>query len=48
VPAEFTGCAADAIAAVIRHAERAVMEGAGHMVDATLLAPIIGRFFVSP
>jgi Alpha/beta hydrolase family len=48
VPAEFMSRAADAIAAVIPHAERAVIEGAGHMVDATLLAPVIGRFVDSP
>jgi pimeloyl-ACP methyl ester carboxylesterase len=44
----FMGRAADAIAAVIPHAERAVIEGAGHMVDATLVAPVVGRFFASP
>jgi Alpha/beta hydrolase family len=47
VPPEFMGRAADAIAVVIPHAERAVIEGAGHMVDATLLAPVIGRFFAA-
>jgi hypothetical protein len=41
------GRAADAIAASIPHAERAVIEGAGHMVDATLLAPVLARFFAA-
>jgi pimeloyl-ACP methyl ester carboxylesterase len=45
VPAEFMTRSADAIAASIPNAERTVVEGAGHMVDATLLAPVLGRFF---
>lgn len=44
----FMGRAADAIAASIPRAERAVIEGAGHVVDATLLAPVIERFVASP
>ena len=48
VPPEFMGRAADAIAASIPRAERAVVEGAGHMVDASLLAPVIGQFFAAP
>jgi pimeloyl-ACP methyl ester carboxylesterase len=48
VPPEFMSRAADAIAASIPRAERAVVEGAGHMVDASLLAPVIGRFFAAP
>lgn len=47
VPPEFMGRAADAIAASIPHAEREVIEGAGHMVDATLLAPVLERFFAA-
>jgi pimeloyl-ACP methyl ester carboxylesterase len=45
VPPEFMSRSADTIAASIPNAERAVVEGAGHMVDATLLAPVLGRFF---
>ena len=41
------GRAADAIAASIPRAERAVIEGAGHVVDATL-APVIERFLAAP
>jgi pimeloyl-ACP methyl ester carboxylesterase len=47
VPPEFMGRAAEAIAASIPNAERAVVEGAGHMVDATLLAPVLERFFAA-
>lgn len=47
VPPEFMGRAADEIAASIPGAERAVVEGAGHMVDATLIAPVLGRFFAA-
>jgi len=47
VPPEFMGRAADAIAASIPQAEREVIEGAGHMVDATLLAPVLERFFAA-
>ena len=47
VPPEFMGRAADAIAASIPHAERAVIEEAGHMVDTTLLAPVLERFFAA-
>jgi pimeloyl-ACP methyl ester carboxylesterase len=46
VPPGFMDRAADAIAASIRHAEREVIEGAGHMVDAKLVAPVLGRFLL--
>jgi hypothetical protein len=36
---------ADAIAASIPGAERQVIEGAAHMVDAKLVAPVLERFF---
>jgi hypothetical protein len=37
--------AANAIAASIDGAERVVIPGAGHMVDAGLVAPTLRRFF---
>ena len=37
--------AAGAIAASIPQTERQVIDGAGHMVDATLVAPVLERFF---
>ena len=47
VPPEFMARAADAIVASIPNAERAVVDGAGHMVDASLLAPVLGRYFAA-
>ena len=37
--------AADAIAASIPHAERRTIEGQEHVVDPTVLAPVLQRFF---
>lgn len=45
VPPEFMSRSADAIAASIPRAERQVIDGAGHMVDARLVAPVLERFF---
>jgi pimeloyl-ACP methyl ester carboxylesterase len=45
LPAGFMDRAADAIAASIPLAERRIIDGAGHMVDATLVAPVLQRFF---
>lgn len=45
VPADFFHRAADAITASIPQAERRIVAGAGHMVDATLLAPVLDEFF---
>ena len=45
LPAGFMDRAADAIASSIPRAQRQVIEGAGHMVDAKALAPVLGRFF---
>jgi pimeloyl-ACP methyl ester carboxylesterase len=45
LPSGFMDCAADAIAASIPQAERQVIGGAGHMVDAKLVAPVLERFF---
>jgi pimeloyl-ACP methyl ester carboxylesterase len=41
----FFGEAADAIAASLPDAERLTLEGQGHVVDATALAPVLERFF---
>ena len=45
LPSGFMDRAADAIAASIPQAERQVIGGAGHMVDAKLIAPVLERFF---
>lgn len=45
LPAGFMDRAADAIAASIPRAERRIIEGGGHMVDAKLVAPVLERFF---
>jgi hypothetical protein len=45
LPAGFMDRAADAIAASIPLAERRIIDGGGHMVDATLVAPVLERFF---
>jgi hypothetical protein len=45
VPPEFMSRSADVIASSIPRAERQVIEGAGHMVDAKLVAPVLERFF---
>jgi alpha-beta hydrolase superfamily lysophospholipase len=45
VPPEFMSRAADVIAASIPQAERQIIQGAGHMVDAKLVAPVLERFF---
>jgi pimeloyl-ACP methyl ester carboxylesterase len=37
--------AADAIAASLRHGERTVLEGQGHVPDPEVLAPVLARFF---
>jgi|SoiMethySBSTD1v2_1073268.scaffolds.fasta_scaffold51660_3 pimeloyl-ACP methyl ester carboxylesterase len=45
LPPDFFDQAADAIAAALPRSERLTLEGAGHMVDAKALAPVLGRFF---
>lgn len=45
LPPGFMDRAADAIAASIPNAERQTIEGAGHMVDAKLVAPALEGFF---
>jgi pimeloyl-ACP methyl ester carboxylesterase len=45
VPPEFMSRAADVIASSIPQAERQIIRGAGHMVDAELVAPVLERFF---
>jgi pimeloyl-ACP methyl ester carboxylesterase len=45
VAPEFMTRSADAIAASIPRAERQVIDGAGHMVGAKLVAPVLERFF---
>jgi pimeloyl-ACP methyl ester carboxylesterase len=40
----FFDQAADAVCALVPRAERLALEGAPHMVDATLLAPVLDRF----
>jgi pimeloyl-ACP methyl ester carboxylesterase len=45
LPSGLMDRAADAIAASIPQAERQVIGGAGHMVDAKLVAPVLERFF---
>jgi pimeloyl-ACP methyl ester carboxylesterase len=45
LPAGFMDRAADAITASIPRAERQIIDGVGHMVDATLVAPVLERFF---
>jgi hypothetical protein len=37
--------AADVIAASIPQPQRQIIQGAGHMVDAKLVAPVLERFF---
>lgn len=48
LPADFFDRAADAVAAALPKAERLVLEGQGHMVDANALHPELERFFTSP
>ena len=43
----FLNQGADAIAASIPQAERQVIAGVGHMVDATQVAPVLTRFFTA-
>jgi alpha-beta hydrolase superfamily lysophospholipase len=45
LPPDFFDQAADAIAASVPRAERLTLEGAGHMVDAKALAPVLERYF---
>jgi pimeloyl-ACP methyl ester carboxylesterase len=45
LPAGFMDRAADAIAASLPQAERRIIEGGGHMVDANVVAPVLERFF---
>lgn len=45
LPADYFDRAADAIAETIPDAERLTVPGAGHMVDAKVLAPVLERFF---
>jgi pimeloyl-ACP methyl ester carboxylesterase len=45
LPHGFMDRAADAIAASIPLAQRQIIEGGGHMVDAKLVAPVLERFF---
>jgi hypothetical protein len=45
LPPGFMDRAADAIAASIPRAERQVVEGGGHMVEANLVGPVLDRFF---
>ena len=44
LPADFFDRAADAIVETIPDAERLTLPGAGHMVDAEVLAPVLRRF----
>lgn len=48
LPADFFDRAADAIAETIPNAERLTVPGAGHMVDAEVLAPVLHRFLSAP
>jgi pimeloyl-ACP methyl ester carboxylesterase len=41
----FFDQAADALTALIPRTERLALDGASHMVDATVLAPVLDRFF---
>jgi pimeloyl-ACP methyl ester carboxylesterase len=45
LPSGFMDRAADAITGSVPNAERQTIEGAGHMVDAALVAPVLERFF---
>ena len=45
LPPGFMDRVADEIAAAIPQAERVVIEGGGHMVDAAVVAPVLDRFF---
>jgi pimeloyl-ACP methyl ester carboxylesterase len=45
LPAGFMDRAADAIVDVLPNAERQTIEGAGHMVEANLVAPVLLDFF---
>lgn len=45
LPVGFMDRAADAIAESILLAERRIIDGGGHMVDAKLVAPVLERFF---
>jgi pimeloyl-ACP methyl ester carboxylesterase len=44
--AEFFEQAADAVTAALPNAERAVLRGQGHVADPTVVAEVLGRFFV--
>lgn len=46
LPLDFFGAAADAAAAALLHARRDTLEVAGHVVDPTVLGPILRAFFV--
>jgi len=45
LPADFFDRAADTVAAAIPNAERVILEGQGHMIDANALHPELERFF---
>ncbi|WP_203454122.1 alpha/beta fold hydrolase [Jiangella aurantiaca] len=45
LPVDFFGAAADAAAASLPHAQRLVMEVAGHVADPALLAPRLAEFY---
>jgi hypothetical protein len=45
LPPGFMDRAADAIATSIPRAEREIVEGGGHMVEAEVVAPVLDRFF---
>ena len=43
--AAFFDASADVVAKSIPRAERVTLDGQSHMVDATVLAPVLARFF---
>jgi pimeloyl-ACP methyl ester carboxylesterase len=45
LPADFFDRAADAVAATVQRTERQTLEGQGHVVDPTVMAPLLERFF---
>ena len=45
LPADFFDRAAEVVAEAVPNAERLVLEGQGHMVDAEALHPVLERFF---
>lgn len=45
LPSDFFALAADAIERAMPRAERQTLPGQGHMVEATVLAPVLERFF---